>query len=251
MKNKTKSRIQTASFLFLAAVVLLLFSQTVEAGEDGWTKLGVGAWHNSDKWDVAGDAMLKQDNNRRLVGKPGDGVLINGKEGKCPSLVTKRRDFRDVEVHVEFMVAKGSNSGVIFHGNYEIQILDSYGIQKPTAGHCGGVYPRAEAKPKYHHIDKGSPPRINAAKRPGEWQTMDIIFQSPRFDKDGKKTAHAKFVKVVHNGLVIQENQEVPYASGTNWDRKQYPQGPIIIQGDYGPIAIRNVRVRPYKPGAE
>ena len=209
------------------------------------------AWHNSDKWDVAGDAALNPDNIRRLVGKAGDGVLINGKEGKCPSLVTKRRDYRDVEIHVEFMVAKGSNSGVIFHGNYEIQILDSYGVKKPTAGHCGGVYPRAESKPMYHHIDKGSPPRVNAAKPPGQWQTMDIIFQSPRFDKDGKKTAHARFVKVVHNGVVIQEDVDVPYACGPNWDRKQYPQGPIIIQGDYGPIAVRNVRVRTYKVGAE
>jgi len=210
-----------------------------------------GEWHNADKWDVAGDAELNSDNIRRLVGKAGGGVLINGKEGRCTSLVTKRRDYRDVEVHLEFMVAKGSNSGVIFHGNYEIQILDSYGVKKPTAGHCGGVYPRAESKPTYHHIDKGSPPRINAAKAPGQWQTMDIIFQSPRFDKTGKKTAHARFVKVVHNGVVIQENQEVPYAGGTNWDRKQVPKGPIILQGDYGPIAIRNVRVRPYKAGAE
>jgi hypothetical protein len=80
---------------------------------------------------------------------------------------------------------------------------------------------------------------------------MDIIFQSPRFDKDGNKTAHARFVKVVHNGKVIQEGVEVPYACGLNWDRKQYPQGPIIIQGDYGPIAIRNVRVRTYRTGAE
>jgi hypothetical protein len=205
------------------------------------------AWHNSDKWYVAGDAALNPDNIRRLVGKAGDGVLINGKEGKCPSLVTKRRDYRDVEIHVEFMVAKGSNSGVIFHGNHEIQILDSYGIKKPTAGHCGGVYPRAESKPTYHHIDKGSPPRVNAAKPPGQWQTMDIIFQAARFNEAGKKTAHAKFVKVVHNGKVIQENVEVPYACGPNWDRKQYPQGPIIIQGDYGPIAVRNVRIREWK----
>jgi len=208
-------------------------------------------WHNSDKWDVVGDATLNPDNIKQLVGKAGDGVLINGKEGKCPSLVTKRRNYRDVEVHLEFMLAKGSNSGVIFHGNYEIQILDSHHVEKPTAAHCGGIYPRAEMKPSYHYLDEGSPPRVNAAKPPGQWQTMDIIFQSARFDKAGKKTAHAKFVKVVHNGLVIQEDVEVPYASGPNWDRKQYPQGPIIIQGDYGPIAIRNVRVRPYKAGAE
>ena len=205
------------------------------------------AWHNSDKWDVVGDAALSPQNNRRLVGRPGTGVLINGKEGKCPSLVSKRRDYRDVEVHVEFMVAKGSNSGVIFHGNHEIQILDSYGIRTPNAGHCGGIYPRAESQPTYHYIDKGSPPRINAARRPGRWQTMDIIFQAARFDQDGIKIAHARFVKVVHNGVEIQKDVEVPYACGPNWDRQQFPQGPIIIQGDYGPIAVRNLRIREWQ----
>jgi len=55
-----------------------------------------------------------------------------GRQAKCPSLVTKRRDCRDVEVHLEFMVAKGPNSGVIFHGNHEIQILDSHHVEKPT-----------------------------------------------------------------------------------------------------------------------
>ena len=204
-------------------------------------------WHNSGKWDVVGDAVLNSQNNRRLIGQPGTGALVNGREGKCPSLVSKRRDYRDVEVHVEFMVAKGSNSGVIFHGNHEIQIQDSYGIREPHAGHCGGVYPRAESTPTYHHIDRGSPPRINAARRPGRWQTMDIIFQAARFDNDGNKTAHAKFVKVVHNGVEIQNNVEVPYACGPNWDRKQHPQGPIIIQGDYGPIAVRNLRIKAWK----
>ena len=231
---------------FALIILFVVSTPLLSADENNFS-----TWHNSDKWDVAGDAILNPDNSKRLTGKPGTSVLINGKEGKCPSLVSRRRDYRDVEVHVEFMVAKGSNSGVIFHGNYEIQILDSYGIKKLTAGHCGGVYPRAESKPTYHHIDKGSPPRVNAAKRPGEWQTMDIIFQAARFDKDGKKTAHARFVKVVHNGKVIQEDVEVPYACGPNWDRKQFPQGPIIIQGDYGPIAVRNLRIREWKADEE
>ena len=228
-------------------IVLFMLMLTVSARADNWFE----AWHNADKWDKAGDAILNPATPKLLLGKPGTGVLINGKEGKRPSLVTKRRDYRNVELHLEFMVAKGSNSGVIFHGNYEIQIFDSAYVENPTAGHCGGVCPRAESKPTYHHIDKGSPPRVNAAKPPGQWQTMDIIFQSPRFDDTGKKTAHARFVRVVHNGVVIQENEEVPYACGTNWNRKQYPQGPVIIQGDYGPIAVRNVRVRDYNPGAE
>lgn len=231
-----------------------LLGLTAAAGEDGWTPLGAednfGAWHQpTGDWYAAGDAMVDPDNPRQLVGKPGTGVLINGKTGRTNSLVTKQT-FQDVEVHVEFMVARGSNSGVIFHGNHEIQILDSYGVKQPTAGDCGGIYPRAESKPSYHHIDKGGPPRVNAAKPPGEWQTLDIIFQSPRFDKAGRKTAHARFVKVVLNGQVIHQNVEAPYASGTNWDRKQFPQGPIIFQGDYGPVAFRNVRVRPWKAQA-
>ena len=237
---------QVISMLFLSSIMLV---PAAAGAEDGWTQLDANSLQGSAEWIKAGDAALDPADPRRLAAKDGSGVLINGKVGKVKSLVTKRWDFRDVEFYVEFMVAKGSNSGIIFHGNYEIQILDSAHVKEPTGGHCGGIYPRAEAKPKYHHIDKGSPPRVNAAKESGLWQSYDIIFQSARFDKAGKKTANAKFVKVVHNGTLIQENFEVPYACGTNWKRKQYPRGPIIIQGDYGPIAIRNVRVRDWKPG--
>ncbi len=247
-------RIPSTRLRFLtAAILLLLLGQTAETAEDNWTPLGAednfAAWHQSGDWYVAGDATLNPAQSRLLVSKPGTGVMINGDIGKTRSLVTKQT-FQDVEVHLEFMVAKGSNSGVIFHGNHEIQILDSAHVETPTGGHCGGVYPRAEGEPgtpTYHHIDKGSPPRVNAAKPPGQWQTLDIIFQAARFDNAGNKTAHAKFVKVVHNGQVIQEDVEVPYAHGPNWDRKQYPRGPIIFQGDYGPIALRNVCVGPWK----
>ncbi len=244
MKNNCK--IQTIA-LPTIAILLLLLGRISMAADDSF-----GAWNlPTGDWYAAGDAMLDPNNDRLLAGKPGSGVLINGPTGRTPSLITKRRDWRDVELHVEFMVARGSNSGIIFHGNHEIQILDSHGIENPTAGHCGGVYPRAENEPTYHHIDKGSPPRVNAAKPAGEWQTIDIIFQAARFDEVGNKTAHARFVKVTHNGQVIQENVEMPYACGPNWDRRQFPQGPIIIQGDYGPIAIRNVRIKPWKAGDE
>ena len=247
MSKSTYGRLKAV--FVLIAVLPGLPAGAARAAEEGWTQLGPDALRNSEQWLAAGDAALKADQPRLLVGKPGKGVLINGKTGKCPSLVTKRGDYRDVEMHLEFMISKGSNSGVIFFGTYEIQILDSAHVTEPTGAHCGGIYPRAEEKPTYHHIDKGSPPAVNAAKKPGEWQTYDIIFTAARFDKDGKKIANAKFVKVTHNGKVIQENKEVPYACGPNWDREQRPQGPIIIQGDYGPIAIRNVRVRDWKPG--
>ena len=234
-------------FKRLLTIALLL---TV-LGQTAWADDWFDAWHNSDQWDEAGDATLNPENPKQLVGKPGKGVLINGKNGRAQSLVSKQV-FQDVEVHVEFMVGRHSNSGVIFcHGNHEVQILDSYGETKLTAGDtCGGIYPPAEGQPgtpSYHHLNGGSPPRVNACKPAGEWQTYDIIFQSPRFDKDGRKTANAKFVKVVLNGQVVQENVEAPYASGTDWDRQQHPRGPVTLQGDWGPVAFRNVRMRPWQ----
>src|SRR5918911_3019200 len=96
---------------------------------------------------------------------------------------------------LEFNVSKGSNSGVYFQGQYEVQILDSFGKKDKELkyGDCGGIYDTAA-------------PRTNASKAPGEWQTFDVVFRAPRFDAAGKKTANAKFVRVAHNGTVIHEN---------------------------------------------
>ena len=66
-----------------------------------------------------------------------------------------------MELYLEFMLAKGSNSGVFLHGLYEVQIFDSYGSTEPvTSSDCGGIYPRAELQPRYHHIDKGIAPKV-------------------------------------------------------------------------------------------
>jgi hypothetical protein len=160
-----------------------------------------------------------------------------------------KQKFGDVEVHAEFMIPKGSNSGVKLEGLYEIQIFDSYGVEEPKATDCGGIYPRAEQKPTYHHIDKGVPPRTNASKPPGEWQSLDIVFQAPRFDADGKKIANARFVKVVLNGQVVHEDVEVKTPTGHAWHNQEIPTGPLLLQADHGPVAFRNVRARPYAKG--
>ncbi|KKL92385.1 hypothetical protein LCGC14_1885240, partial [marine sediment metagenome] len=110
--NKTQSRMPMLPFL-AATMLLLLLGRAARAAEDGWTSLGAeddfGVWlQPTGEWYVAGDAIVDPSDNRRLAGKPGAGVMINGEIGKTPSLVTKR-PFDDVEVHLEFMVAKGSN----------------------------------------------------------------------------------------------------------------------------------------------
>ena len=238
------------SFFILIPALMFLSEAPLKGQTDGWIDLigdkGIESWQaRADEWLIGSDAAIDPDNPKRLVTKAGQGVIVNGKKGSAKDLLSKRK-FGPIEAHVEFLIPKGSNSGVKFEGLYEIQIYDSWGKEKPTASDCGGIYPRAELKPTYHHIDKGVPPRTNACKRPGEWQTLDVIFLPPRFDADGKKTANARFVKVELNSTLIHENVEVKTPTGHAWRDKEMAEGPLLLQADHGPVAFRNVRVRPY-----
>ena len=191
-------------------------------------------------WTMAGEVSVDPADGKRLVGSSGHGVAVNGVKGKTEDLHTAL-EFGDVEVHVEFMVPKASNSGVYLMGRYEIQVMDSWGEEHLKYSDCGGIYQRHdEVNDKGF---EGHAPRVNASKKPGEWQTFDITFRAPRFDADGKKTADAVFEKVLLNGVLIHENVSVsgPTRSGTYKDEK--PLGPLMFQGDHGPVAYRNVRI--------
>lgn len=198
------------------------------------------------EWQEVASVGLDEANPKKLVAKAGQGVWYNGPKGRTTNLFT-RDQFGDVEVHLEFLLPKGSNSGIKFHGHYEIQIADSFGVKNPDGHDCGGIYPRAELKPKYHHIDKGIAPKVNACKAPGEWQTLDASFVAPRFDDKGKKIANARLAKVVLNGQVIHDNQELLTPTGDRWKNPEMAFGPIMIQADHGPVAFRNVTLRAVK----
>jgi hypothetical protein len=237
----------------VAWAVLALPAVPGQADKSTWQELSAGeqALKNFTMptgWQLAESVGQNADNARQLaITKPGLGVLINNLKGARDLLTTEKH--ADSEAHIEFMIPKGSNSGVKFLGLYEIQIVDSAGAKELTGDTCGGIYPRAEDQPKYHHIDKGTPPKVNACKPAGEWQSLDVVFQAPRFDADGKKTANAKFVKVVLNDQVIHENAEVLYPTGAAWRlKKELASGPLLLQGDHGPVAFRNVKVRAWKP---
>jgi hypothetical protein len=240
-------------WLFFSAVTILVgslaYAAITEGGEGTWIELiGEHALEDWKKptgdWIVGGDARPDPKNQSRLVANPGQGVLVNGPTGKTQNLVTKQA-FGDVESHFEFLIPKGSNSGVKFEGFYEIQISDSLGVSKLKGSHCGGIYPRAEMLPKYHHIDEGTAPRVNAARPAGEWQTLDVTFRAPRFDSSGKKVRSAQFEKVVLNGRVIHEKVDVASPTGHVWRLKEVARGPILLQADHGPVAFRKIRVRP------
>ena len=199
---------------------------------DGWRE-------PHGEWAIVGEALMDPQDPQRLAVKPGKGVLYNGPKGRTSNLLSTA-EHGDVIAHIEFMVPKGSNSGVYFQGRYEIQVLDSWGVEKPAYSDCGGIYQRWGPQGGY----EGHPPRVNASRAPGEWQSFDVIFRAPRFDENGKKIENARFVKVVHNGVVVHENVEVtgPTRAATFEDEK--PTGPLMLQGDHGPVAYRNIRLR-------
>jgi len=236
---KTKSTFVLASLL-VAALASTSFAADpiVLSGDD------LSAWQgDTGDWYIASDSSLDPANDRMLVGTEGKGVAINGKTGRTRHLVTKL-EHGDVQLHIEFMVPKGSNSGVYLQGRYEIQVFDSWGVDPPKHSDCGGVYQRWDGRRNPPGFE-GRPPRVNASKAPGEWQTFDITFTAPRFDAAGKKIANARFEKVVHNGKVVHEDIDLTGPTRASLWGDEKALGPIMLQGDHGPVAYRNIRITP------
>jgi hypothetical protein len=190
----------------------------------GWKTAGrrAGAWQ-------VGTAAVAADRPGKLeVRTPGTELVGTG---DCPNLVSEA-SFGDCLLELEFMIPKNSNSGVKLMRIYEIQILDSHG--KPTAGKsdCGAIY-----------LERA--PTVNACKPPGEWQTLSIEFRAPRFDADGKKVSDARFVKVVMNGETIHADVAIPHGTNVGPNVKEQARGEVLLQGDHGPVAFRNIRITP------
>jgi hypothetical protein len=191
-------------------------------------------------WSVVGGVTLAADTPKAFTATPGTGAFLNSPAGKTSDLFTES-EHGDCELHVEFCVPKGSNSGIYLMGRYEVQIFDSFGKAGVQYSDCGGLYQRDG---KRGEVFDGKAPSVNASKAPGEWQTFDITFRAPRFAADGKKTENARFVKVVHNGQTIHENVEVDGPTRAASFKDEKPLGPIKLQGDHGPVAFRNIHLK-------
>ena len=198
----------------------------------GW-KLHPVLPDQQNQWVVVGAVKLKEGMPDRLDGEAGTGVLFNGGDGKGVNLLSDETH-GDCELHAEFLIAQGTNSGIFFQGQYELQILECFGKKDSELEfrHTGGIY-------------KTAAPRKNASKAPGEWQTFDVVFRAPRFDADGKKTADARFVKVQHNSVLIHEDVDVKGPnSGQSLAGDEKPRGPLMLQGTQSPVAFRNLRLK-------
>ena len=233
--------------LILTLVCTILLWQAPASqldAQEGRTQLvgdDLASWRQPHgDWQIVGGVESGGEGDRFLVATPGRGVMVNGNTGRTSNILSTL-EHGDVQAHIEFVVPKGSNSGVYFQGRYEIQVLDSWGVKELKHGDCGGIYQRWKDGRGYD----GHPPCENASRPPGQWQSFDVIFRAPRFDTDGKKIANGRFVKVTHNDVVVHENVELtgPTRAATFSDEK--PTGPLMLQGDHGPVAYRNIWIKP------
>ncbi len=175
-------------------------------------------WNDGDKWIVK------------------DGAATSDKTN-----ITTKQGFGSCQLHVEWAEPEkvvGSsqgrgNSGVFLMNTYELQILDSYDNKTYFDGQCASIY-------------KQWPPLVNACRKPGEWQTYDIVFDAPKFDKAGKVVKPA-YITVLQNGVLVQNHTEI--LGATFWDRPPaytaHPDKmPIQLQYHGNPVKFRNIWIR-------
>jgi hypothetical protein len=160
-----------------------------------------------DGWVVIGDAS----SNWKAVG----GILSNEKSG---ANIRTASQFRDFKLHAEFRIPKGSNSGIYLRGRYETQVADLHG-QPPHNRGVGGIY---------GHLT----PTVNMAKPAGEWNLVDLTLIGYR-------------VTVAVNGVTTIDGELLPGITGGALDANESGPGPIMLQGDHGPVFYRNLVLTP------
>jgi hypothetical protein len=153
------------------------------------------------------------------------------------SIFTKQ-SFGDCQLHIEWqtpesVVGEGQgrgNSGVIFQKRYELQVLDSYNNQTYFDGQAGSIYNQ-------------SAPLVNACRKPGEWQTYDVVFMAPRYNSDGVLEIPPR-ITVFQNGVLVQNNFVIKGITMPGVTYDAYFKGPLQLQDHGNPISYRNIWIR-------
>lgn len=199
-------------------------------------------------WQIAGDVFADLYTNNKLTGSKGTGILINLPEKKKPGKdLFSTFEHGDIDLELDYMMAKGANSGIYLQGRYELQLEDSWGLTKVSAANNGGVYERwDESRPQGQKGYQGYAPRYNVSRAPGLWQHLKISFQAPRFDANGKKVENARLLRVELNGVLIHEDVTLFGPTRGAVSNEEKATGPLRIQGDHGAVAFRNIKLTNY-----
>jgi hypothetical protein len=209
------------------------FSQMADAPSDA-----ISLFNGKDFSMWRGQKDAKKNPEGEVKWKLQDGYM----ETTSTGVIWTKDEFGDFQMHLEFATpseVKGNgqgrgNNGINIHGRYEIQVLDSYQNQTYADGGASAIYGQ-------------QPPRVNASRPPGEWQTYDIFFEAPKFDDKGevKEKAH---VTVLHNGVLVHHRQEILGRTnhreiGNSKGAKE--KGPIQLYEHGNPVRFRNIWIRP------
>jgi hypothetical protein len=195
-------------------------------------------------WSIVGAVTANPKVDNELTPVKGSGILINISTKKIQGTdLFTNLSHGNIILELDYLMAKGSNSGIYLQGNYEIQLTDSWGVLNPFSSDNGGIYERwDDTKPEGSKGFGGYAPRQNAGKAPGLWQHLKIAFQAPQFDATGNKIANARILTAELNGVLIHDNVELfgPTRGAAN---KETALGPLRLQGDHGSIAFKNIKV--------
>lgn len=217
--------------------LVIFFSLALSASASLWTDI----FKDHVNWQTAQSVTLQE--KKLIIEKGGQlNFFTNASDPKKSGYLQTNEKFGDCTVEAEFLIPKGSNSGIYLMGRYEIQILDSHGKAKPGSGDMGGVYHRWDDKRKPKGYE-GHPPLVNAAKPAGEWQKLIIKFRAPRFTSDGSVAEKPMFLSVELNGQTIQSKVSLNGHTRAAQRKGFVAKDHIFIQGDHGPIAFRKFKI--------
>ena len=194
-------------------------------------------------WQIVGETSGSPE-NKLLSSKPGSGVLFDNFSDKFrykpEADLYSQLEHGDMYLELEFMLPQGSNSGIYLQSRYEIQLFDSWGVARPKYQDAGAIYPRWIEATQTNY--EGHAPRVNAALAPGLWQKLQVHFQAPQFDAQGRKVKSAVFSKIILNGVTIHENVILLGVTRGATSTEEVAKAPFRIQGDHGPVAFRNIK---------
>ena len=242
--SENKGLLTNRGMLCTLAVLLLPAQGAVAQSGESHDLADLSAFQSAEaNWSTASAIRADPEEEHSLEPVEGDGILVNQPTPAARANLLSRFEHGDADIELQFMMARGSNSGIYLQGRYEVQLLDSWGVTRPGFSDCGGIYQRRREDGTQY---EGAAPRINACKAPGLWQDLRIAFQAPRFDADGRKRQNARFLSVEINGVPVHENLEVSGPTGGAIGNDEVAGAPLMIQGDHGPVAFRNFRLIPY-----
>ena len=191
-------------------------------------------------WHLAGDIYYHLNNEKTSKEEKGKGIIINHSKGGDNGDLLTNFEHGDIDLEFDFMLPKGSTTGVYLQSRYGIRLNDSWSNAGSIVQASGAIYlPYKDNK----QLAQVIPPRMNVCKAPGLWQNLKVSFQAPKFDNTGKKVSNAKFNKVVYNGVVIHANIDLQGVNAQRMPGDETPLAPLMFSGN-SDIAIRNIRYK-------